>query len=61
MYTLLNSYRDYRQYREYRTRTLVCEVGEKAARNGLVRDHEYVLVSLELHDDWLEARHQVLI
>ena len=45
----------------YHTRALVSEIGENAARNRLVADDEYVLVSLEFHNDWLEARDQVLI
>lgn len=45
----------------YRTGALVNEVGENAACHRLVTYHEYVLVPLKLHNDWLKARNQVLI
>ncbi len=46
---------------EWCTSTLVQEVGEEAAHDGLVADDHHVALSLQLHDNWLQPLHQILI
>lgn len=43
------------------TCTLVQEVGQEAAHDGLVADDQNVLLPLQLHDDRFQPLHQVLI
>lgn len=43
------------------TCTLVQEVGQEAAQDGLVADDQHVLLALQLHDHRLQALHQVLV
>ena len=43
------------------TSTLVKEVRQQAAHDGLMTDHQNVLLPLQLHDDWLQALHQVFV
>lgn len=43
------------------TCTFIQEVSEQAAHDGLVADHQHVLLPLQLHDDGLHPLHQVLI
>lgn len=43
------------------TCTLIQEVGQQAAHDGLVADDQHVLLALQLHDDRLQALHQVLV
>ena len=48
---------------KYVTLTLVFvhEVCEQTASHRLVTDHHDILLTLQLHDDWLETTNQVLI
>lgn len=43
------------------TCTLIQEVGKQAAQDGLVADDQHILLSLQLHDHWLQALDQVLV
>lgn len=43
------------------TCTLVQEVGQQAAHDGLVTDDQHVALALQLHDDWLQALNQILV
>lgn len=43
------------------TCSLVQEIGQQAAHDGLVTDDQHVLLPLQLHDDRLQPLHQVLI
>lgn len=43
------------------TCTLVQEVCQETAHDSLVADDKDVLLPLQLHDDWLQALHQVLV
>lgn len=43
------------------TCTLVQEVSKETAHDSLVTDHKDILLSLQLHDDWLQALHQILV
>lgn len=44
-----------------RTCTLVQEVGEQAAHDGLMADDQHIALALQLHDDWFQALNQVLV
>lgn len=43
------------------TCTFVQEVGKEAAHDSLVTNHQHVLLPFQLHDDWLQALHQIFI
>jgi len=43
------------------TCSLVQEVGEQAAQDGLMADDQNVLLPLQLHDSRFQALHQVLV
>lgn len=45
----------------HRTCTLVQEVGEQAAHDGLMTDDQHIALALQLHDDWFQALNQVLV
>lgn len=43
------------------TSCLVQEIGQKAAHDRLVTYDQHVLLTLQLHDHWLQSLHQVLV
>lgn len=43
------------------TCTFVQEVGKEAAHDSLVANHQHVLLPFQLHDDRLQALHQIFI
>lgn len=45
----------------HQTCTLVQEVGQQAAHDGLVTNDQHIALALQLHDDWLQALNQILV
>ncbi|TNN59749.1 hypothetical protein EYF80_030022 [Liparis tanakae] len=41
--------------------SLVQEICKKTAHDGLVANHQNILLPLQLHDHWLQSLHQIFL